>query len=39
MGNYRRDRRKAVAGSISVNRDLRTLALSSPQFGKGNGWG
>ena len=27
MGNYRRDCRKAVAGSISVNRDLTTLAL------------
>jgi hypothetical protein len=27
MGNYRRDSRKAVAGSISVNRDLTMLAL------------
>jgi hypothetical protein len=27
MGNYRRVCRKAVAGSISVNRDLTTLAL------------
>jgi len=27
MGDYRRDCRKVVAGSISVKRDLTTLAL------------